>query len=190
MVDAFSGSFDSFVNELNNITNKGRYDVMPKLKPVKPKTINLTMPGLPASNTSSAPKGGIASGGGGSSELDRLMRAIRSQESNNNYGAYNSMYGASGAYQILKSNFAGPGGWDKEALGYDVSYSQFMNSKTIQDAIARYKLGQYLSKYGAAGAAVAWYGGPGAVKNMYSKSTQTGGYPSIYAYWNSVLSKM
>lgn len=187
MVDAFSGNFDNFVNELNNITSKGRYDVAPKLKPVKPKPITLTMPGLPASNTSSTPGGGSPKGG---SELDRLMRAIRSQESNNNYSAYNSMYGASGAYQILKSNFAGSGGWDREALGYDVSYSQFMNSPQIQDAIARYKLGQYLSKYGAAGAAVAWYGGPGAVKNMYSTTTQTGGYPSIYAYWNSVLSKM
>lgn len=188
MVDAFSGSFDSFVNELNNITSKGRYDVAPKLKPVKPKTINLQMPGLPAANYSSNGGGGGSPSGG--SELDRLMRAIRSQESNNNYSAYNSMYGASGAYQILKSNFAGSGGWDREALGRDISYSEFMNSPAIQDAIARYKLGAYLKKYGAAGAAVAWYGGPGAVKNMYSKNTQTGGYPSIYAYWNSVLSKM
>jgi len=187
VVDAFSGNFDGFISELNNITNKGRYDVAPKLKPVKPKTINLQMPGLPAAQYSG---GGTSGGPTGGSQLDRLMRAIRSQESNNNYKAYNSMYGASGAYQILKSNFAGSGGWDREALGYDVSYSQFMNSPQIQDTIARYKLGIYLKKYGAAGAAVAWYGGPGAVSNMHSKRTQTGGYPSIYSYWNSVLAKM
>lgn len=183
MVDNFSPQFTSFLNELGNIKAKGAYDVAPKLNPVKPRTINITNPTLQYSATG----GG---GGGGGNELDRLMRAIRSQESGNNYRAYNSMYGASGAYQILKSNFANSGGWDREALGRDVSYQEFMNNPQIQDAIARYKLGQYLAKYGAAGAAVAWYGGPGAVKNMHSKTTQAGGYPSLYAYWTSVLSKM
>jgi hypothetical protein len=182
VVNAFSDQFNSFINELNNIRAKGQYDVAPKLNPVQPKTINLSSPTL----------SGYSGGGGvsGSDQLSKLMRAIRSQESNNNYKAYNNMYGASGAYQILKSNFAGAGGWDREALGREVSYAEFMNSPQIQDAIARYKLGQYLKQYGAAGAAVAWYGGPGAVKNMYSTKTQTGGYPSLYAYWTSVLSKM
>jgi hypothetical protein len=177
MVDAFTNNFSNFINELNNISNKGRYDVQPKLNPVKPKTINMSMPGLPMA-------------GGGSSDLDRLIRAIKGQESSNDYGAYNKDSGASGAYQILKSNFVNSGGWDREALGRDISYSEFMNSPQIQDQIARYKLNQYLQKYGAAGAAVAWYGGPGAVSNMYSKTPQAGGYPSLYDYWNSVLSKM
>lgn len=182
MVDAFSSQFSNFMNELNRIKSAGNYDVTPKLNPVQPKTLNLTSPNLAT--------GGNSGGVSGSTQLDKLMRAIRQQESSNNYSAYNNMYGASGAYQILKSNFANAGGWDKEALGRDVSYQEFMNSPQIQDAIARYKLGQYLAKYGAAGAAVAWYGGPGAVSNMYSKTTQTGGYPSLYEYWNSVLSKM
>jgi hypothetical protein len=181
MVDNFTPQFSNFMNELNTIRSQGQFDVAPKLKPVQPKTININSPTL------SGYSGGGVSGG---DTLSKLMKAIRSQESGGNYGAYNSMYGASGAYQILKSNFANPGGWDKEALGRDVSYNEFMNNPQIQDAIARYKLGQYLSKYGAAGAAVAWYGGPGAVANMYSHSTQAGGYPSLYAYWNSVLSKM
>lgn len=181
MVDNFSSNLGNFFDELSRITNTGQFDVAPKLKPVKPKTINMSMPQLRGMD------GGGVTGG---DTLSKLMRAIRSQESNNNYSAYNNMYGASGAYQILKSNFAGQGGWDREALGRDVSYSEFMNSPQIQDAIARYKLGQYLQKYGPAGAAVAWYGGPGAVKNMYSQTTQRGGYPSIYAYWQSVLSKM
>lgn len=183
MVDAFSSNFGGFMNELNNITTKGNYQVAPKLNPVKPKTINLTMPGL----------AGVATGGGGSSatgDLAKLMAAIKSQESNNNYTATNPS-GASGAYQILKSNFAGTGsGWDMEALGHDVSYNDFMNSPALQDQIAQYKLGQYLKKYGAAGAAAAWYGGEGSVKDMYSTKTQVGGYPSMYAYWTSVLSKM
>jgi muramidase (phage lysozyme) len=175
VVDAFSSQFGNFIDELNNITSKGNYDVAPKLNPVKPKTINIGGVSLP----------GATGGGGGT--LDKLMKAIRQQESNGNYSAYNSMYGASGAYQILKSNIPS---WSREALGRSVNYNEFMNSPQVQDAIARYKLGQYLQKYGAAGAAVAWYGGPGAVANMNSKSTQRGRYPSIYAYWNSVLSKM
>lgn len=177
-------NFGSFLNELGNISNLGSYNVKPKLNPVKPTVVNVQAPDLPSARYSST------GGGGGGDLLSRLQRAIKGQESNNDYSAYNDMYGASGAYQILKSNFVGPGGWDKEALGRDISYSQFMNSRNLQDAIARYKLGQYLQRYGAAGAAVAWYGGPGAVDNMHDKSTQRGGYPSIYSYWNSVLNRM
>ena len=186
MVDNFSNQFGSFINELNNITSKGAYDVAPKLKPVKPKTLNLTMPGL-AGNAGIMGTGGVS---GATGNLAKLMNAIRSQESNNNYGAINKDSGASGAYQVMPFNIEGSGGWDMEALGRNISMSEFMSSRALQDQIARYKLGQYLNKYGAAGAAVAWYGGPGAVKNMHSKTTQAGGYPSLYAYWTSVLSKM
>ena len=171
----------SFLRELNRITATGNYDVAPKLNPVKPQTINLTGP-----TYNSPATGGIT----GSADIDKLMRAIRSQESGGNYGAVNKDSGAAGGYQIMPFNWSKTGGWDMEALGRDVSYNEFMNNPQIQDAIARYKLGQYLKKYGAAGAAVAWYGGEGSVKNMYSKTTQTGGYPSLYAYCTSVLSKM
>jgi hypothetical protein len=192
VVDAFSNQFGNFINELNTITDRGKFAVQPKLKPVQPKTVNLNIPNLPATSNNYSPSGGVGTGSplSGGTDLEKLMKAIRSQESNNNYSAYNGMYGASGAYQILKSNFADTGGWDKEALGRDISYDEFMKNPGIQDAIARYKLGKYLQQYGAAGAAVAWYGGPGQVKNMYSKTTQRGGYPSLYAYWQSVLNKM
>lgn len=189
MVDAFSNQFQNFLGELGNITSKGAYNVQPKLKPVKPKQLNFSMPGL----VSSPGMANNSSSGGGGSELDRLIRAIRGQESGGkgNYSAYNGLYGASGAYQILPSNWTAQGtGWDMDALGRDVSYDEFMRSPQIQDAIARHRLNIYLQKYGAAGAAVAWYGGPGAVKNMYSKTKQAGGYPSLYEYWKSVLSKM
>lgn len=183
MVDSFSPTFNSFMTELSNIASKGNFNVQPKLKPVKRQTLNLIMPNLPSG-------GNFSGGGGASSDLQRLMNAIRSQESNNNYGAVNRDSGASGAYQIMPSNINGNAGWDMEALGRNISMQEFMSNRQLQDQIAQYKLGQYLKKYGAAGAAVAWYGGPGAVKNMYSKTTQTGGYPSLYAYWTSVLSKM
>ena len=151
----------------------------------KPKTANynLSYGGGYAPSTST--------GTVGLADIDRLVKAIKAQESGNNYRARNSMSGASGAYQVMPSNITGVrSGWDWEALGRDISMSQFMNNPVLQDQIAKYKLGQYLKQYGAAGAAVAWYGGPGAVKNMYSKTTQAGGYPSLYAYWQAVLRRM
>lgn len=178
MVD-FTDGFMSFINELDTIARRGKFTPQAKLKPVKPKTINLNMPTL---------SGAQATGG---SELEKLIRAIRSQESNNNYHAINRDSGALGGYQIMPFNLSfGGGSWDIQALGRKVGRNEFLKNPTIQDAIARWQLSNYLKKYGAAGAAVAWYGGPGAVKNMHSKTPQAGGYPSLYAYWTSVLNKM
>lgn len=175
--------FNTFYDELNRITNSGQYGVAPKLNPSQPTHININTPRLHG--------GGGGGGPTGSGDLDKLMRAIRSNESSNNYRAINRDSGALGGYQIMPFNLSfGGGNWDVSALGRSVSRNEFMNDPSIQDAIARWQLGNYLSKYGAAGAAAAWYGGPGAVKNMYSHATQTGGYPSIYEYWNAVLSKM
>lgn len=174
---------NSFLNELQRISSQGNFNVQPKLKPVQPQSININLP----SNNYSAPTGGGPTGG---DELSRLMRAIRSKESGGNYRAVNKDSGAMGGYQIMPFNIFGGSEWDRRALGRDVNRSEFFNNPAIQDAIAKWQLGNYLKKYGAAGAAVAWYGGEGSVKNMYSKTTQTGGYPSLYAYWQSVLSKM
>jgi hypothetical protein len=120
-------------------------------------------------------------------DIGRLMRAIRGQESGGNYGATNPS-GASGAYQILRSNFEGNGGWDREALGRDVSYSEFISSPSVQDAIARYKLNQYMQSRGMAGAAATWYGGDWGYRHMYDKKPQAG-YPSMYDYVMSVLNR-
>lgn len=183
-------SIQDILSNLQTVGAMGNYQVAPKLPKPPPQKINYTNINLP----NNAPTGGGAVGGalGGSSStsaLDRLMAAIKKQESNGNYRATNPS-GATGAYQILRSNFEGAGGWDRDALGRDVNYNQFISDPSIQDAIARYQLGLYLQKYGPAGAAVAWYGGPGAVSHMYDKTPQSGGYPSLYAYWNSVLNKM
>lgn len=186
MVDLFTDSFGSFINELNNITGKGTYGVQPVLNPVKPKNFNLTMPNLPSANYSAT--GGT---GGATGSLAQLMKAIKSQESGGNYQAINKDSGAAGGYQIMPMNLSfGGGSWDRQAIGRSVSRDEFLNNPGIQDSIAKWQLNNYLNKYGAAGAAVAWYGGPGSVKNMHSKTTQAGGYPSLYAYWTSVLDKM
>jgi hypothetical protein len=178
-------SAQDILNSVQAIGSQGNYQMAPKLpKPVIPKFQPISVGAI-----SPVPVGHKSNSSTGMSALDRLMAAIRSQESGGNYRATNPS-GASGGYQMLKSNFVNPGGWDKEALGHDITYDQFMNSSSLQDAIARYKLGQYLAKYGLSGAAAAWYGGPGAVSHMYDKTPQAGGYPSLYAYIQSVLGKM
>lgn len=192
-----NSSLSNLLDELRQTGNQGsNYTPVQKLPTYTPTPIKaLSAPSgwLNGYSAQGAQSGlgallGAASGqGGATGDLAKLMRAIRSQESSGNYGAVNSMSGAAGGYQIMPANLPQ---WSREALGHSVNMQQFMKSPQIQDAIAKYKLNQYLQKYGAAGAAAAWYGGPGAVKNMNSRTTQRGGYPSLAAYWNSVLAKM
>lgn len=143
------------------------------------------------------PGGGGSTTGGqniptvkGGGTFEKFVNAITGQESGGNYNARNSSSGAMGRYQIMPSNLGGKkSGWDYEALGYDVSPAQFMGSPQLQDAIARYQLSKYYKKYGAWGAAVAWYAGPGAV-NRANKNKSQGAYPTINQYANSILKRM
>lgn len=142
------------------------------------------------------PGNGGSSGGGtvtgsGLKGFDAFLNAISGQESGGNYNARNSGSGAMGRFQVMPGNIAGAGGWDKEALGYDISTSQFQNNPKLQDQIARYKLQQYYNKYGPRGAAIAWYAGPGAVRySSGALSRHQKGGPSINDYANSVLKRM
>lgn len=180
---------NSLIQRLGQIGQSGSYT--PQMKLPKPKPLATLSPfqGLPpgigANSGVTAGTGPVGALPGGS--LGQLMRAIRGQESGGRYSATNPS-GASGAYQILRSNFEGPGGWDREALGRDVSYAQFMGSPAIQDAIAKYKLGQYMKTRGMAGAAATWYGGNWGYQHMYDKRPQAG-YPSMYSYVMSVLNR-
>lgn len=176
---------DSLLNQLGQIGQRGSYTPQMKLPAPKPQATLQAFAGLPpGTGVNSGVTGGTASIPG---DLGRLMRAIRGQESGGNYRAYNPS-GASGAYQILKSNFVNAGGWDKEALGRDITYNEFMNSPQIQDAMARYKLGQYLKSRGMAGAAATWYGGDYGYNHMHDRKPQNG-YPSIYDYVMSVINR-
>ena len=100
---------------------------------------------LPAAEQYSGPVG--ASGGGGGKGFNSFMGAISAKESGNNYGARNRDSGAMGKYQIMPANIQGNRGWDYEALGRNISTSQFMASPQLQEAIAKYKLQQYYNKW-------------------------------------------
>lgn len=177
---------NDLLTQLSTIAQRGNYTPAMKLPDPKPQTALGAFAGLP---------GGLGAGSGVTGgtlavpgDLGRLMRAIRGQESGGRYGATNPS-GASGAYQILRSNFEKAGsGWDMEALGRDVTYNQFMSSPQIQDAIAKYKLGQYLKSRGMAGAAATWYGGDWGYNHMYDRKPQAG-YPSMYDYVMSVINR-
>lgn len=119
--------------------------------------------------------------------LNALMQAIREQESSNTYEVQNGI-GAMGAYQIMPSNIEGDGGWDMEALGHNITGQEFLNSPTLQNDIARFKLREYFKQYGAGGAAKAWYAGPGNA-TLDSNAPQYGG-PSVNTYADSVLALM
>lgn len=129
--------------------------------------------------------------GAGGAKLKAFLQAISRQESGGNYqakGVQTASGRAYGKYQILDSNFVGKGGWDKETLGRDITLEQYLNSPKLQERMAQGKLSSYFNKYGAAGAAKAWYAGEGN-HNTNSNSPQYGG-PSINAYAASVIKRM
>lgn len=127
---------------------------------------------------------GLGNKGGGSS-FQKFINSIAKQESGGNYRAVNKSSGALGKYQIMPSNVPS---WSKEALGHSITPQQFLKSPNLQERVARSKLSYYFNKYGAAGAAKAWYGGEGAARR--SSNTRQGAYPSINAYASRVTSRL
>lgn len=150
--------------------------------------------GHPVGERSSQAGGGAASrvdrGPVGGAGFDAFLRSIAKQESGSNYSAVGipTRYGrALGKYQILPNNVRA---WSREALGRSVSPEQFLRSPQLQEQIARYKLAQYYKRYGAAGAAKAWYGGEGAARRNSSKRYYGGAHPSLNEYARSVVRRM
>lgn len=118
---------------------------------------------------------------------EAFINAIAGQESGGNYNAENGDTGAYGKYQIVPSNWPA---WAEEAgIGADAP-----RTPENQEIVARFKLGQYYDKYGARGAAIAWYGGEGALnysdEALNRKQGDNGEYPSINEYADEVLGRM
>lgn len=120
------------------------------------------------------------------SDLDALLRAIGGQESGGDYGATNSRTKAFGKYQIMPENWPS---WSREA-GLPEGAEQTPEN---QEKVARYKLGEYLQKYGAEGAAAAWYGGEGAVnwgEDARNRKQGNGDEPSVNEYVAQVMGRI
>lgn len=119
-------------------------------------------------------------------EREAFINAIAGQESGGNYDAVNARTGASGKYQIMPENWPA---WAEEAgIGRDAEMTP-----ENQEIVARYKLGQYYDKYGARGAAMAWYAGEGSLEygeEALNRKQGNGAEPSINEYADSVLARM
>lgn len=121
-------------------------------------------------------------------EFEALVNAIGGQESEGSggYNAVNGRTGASGKYQIMPSNWPS---WAEEA---GLSADAPMTPEN-QEIVARHKLREYYDKYGARGAAIAWYGGEGALNysdEALNRKQGNGNEPSINEYANDVMSRM
>jgi hypothetical protein len=110
--------------------------------------------------------------------LDQLLYGVRQVESGGNYSVVNSI-GAVGAYQVMKGNIPS---WTRKALGYSMTWQQFRDSRSAQDAVARVILGGYYKKYGAAGAASMWFSG-----QPNPNSSASDGGNTVRQYVNKVL---
>ncbi|EJC75567.1 Prophage tail length tape measure protein [Rhizobium leguminosarum bv. trifolii WSM2012] len=97
-------------------------------------------------------------------DVSAYAKAIKSIESGGNYGALgpvtNSGDRAYGAYQVMGANIPS---WTKQALGRSMTASEFLTDRGAQDAVFSHKFGGYADRFGASGAAQAWFGGPGSV---------------------------
>jgi murein DD-endopeptidase MepM/ murein hydrolase activator NlpD len=124
-----------------------------------------------------------------SPQFQAFAQAISGQESGGNYGAVNSSSGAMGRYQIMPANIAGPGGWDQQVLGRNITTSKFLHSPKVQDRIALHMLQPMFAKHGVRGAASEWYSGdPNAWRGAHGGSQQENA-PSIANYANQILQR-
>lgn len=118
--------------------------------------------------------------------FEQLFYGIVQQESGGNYsatGAYVNGDRAYGKYQVMGANIPG---WTKAYYGKSLTPSQYLSNHAAQDAVARGVLKSYYNKWGARGAAAAWYAGPGNHNLDQSTSSQPSG-PSIKGYVDSVI---
>lgn len=94
--------------------------------------------------------------------LSAMMAAIGSVESGGRYGVTGGVIPSTGdraygKYQVMGANVPS---WTKEALGREMTPDAFLKDSGAQDAVARYKMNQYLQKFGTIGdVASVWLSG-------------------------------
>jgi hypothetical protein len=117
--------------------------------------------------------------------LDQLIYGIRMVETSGRKDGYSTVNsaGAVGAYQVMKANIPS---WTKEALGHSMTWQQFRDSPSSQDAVARYKLGKTYAKYGPEGAAAVWFSGQ-PNPNSTASDAAAGGGNTVREYVDKVM---
>ncbi|ATW62470.1 glycosylase [Streptomyces phage WRightOn] len=118
--------------------------------------------------------------------FEQFFSAIAEQESNGRYnavGVWVNGHRAYGKYQVMDFNIPS---WTKKHYGKSLTPQQFLNNPAAQEAVARGVLKGYYNKYGARGAASAWYSGN---PNLHMSTKSQPGGPSIKGYVDSVINK-
>lgn len=122
----------------------------------------------------------------GQPTFEQFFSAISEQESGGRYnavGVWVNGHRAYGKYQVMDFNIPS---WTKKHYGKSLTPQQFLNNPKAQEAVARGVLQGYYNKYGARGAASAWYSGN---PNLHMSTSSQPGGPSIKGYVDSVISK-
>ena len=133
--------------------------------------------------------------------IDRLRNAIIWQESAGDAAIINPDSGALGLAQVMPDNLAGVGqGWDFEALGRDLSASEFLADADAQTQIVNHQLlaiyqRQVQDGYGEEEAirrtAAEWYSGnPDKADDTAAQYWNGSEYPSIKDYSDDVLNRV
>lgn len=128
-------------------------------------------------------------------EVLAILRAIITKESSGNYRAVNPHSGALGFAQIMPSNLRS---WSLDALGREVSRSEFLNSPSVQLQIISHRLNKYwqsalVKSNGDEALAVRmvaslWYSGKAHLFDSWTPQSYAGyRYPSIAEYTIAVL---
>jgi len=129
-------------------------------------------------------------------KVTALMRAIIGQESAGKFNIVNPHSGALGYGQVMEANVPS---WTMEALGYELSTHEFLNSPKLQIKVIKFQLDKaWKSQLAVAKTeeeqvrrvASIWYSGRGRLWNN-TKPQFYGGhpYPSISDYTKSVFQK-
>jgi hypothetical protein len=107
-----------------------------------------------------AQAGSLNMGGSEAPESPRVSAYLRALRKSNNMDVNDrTLTGQMGTYG-MSAETAGigqQGGWDQQALGRNISAKEFLDSKKLQNQIARYKFGKYLKRSGEEGALEKWH---------------------------------
>jgi hypothetical protein len=125
----------------------------------------------PQGSPQSSPQGSQPSGGDQSTDdvWEARSRGIAGIESGGEKDPYATISAptrgdrAYGKYQVMGANIPQ---WTQAATGTALTPQQFLNAPKVQEATFRHQFGSYVDKYGEEGAARAWYGGEGGMKNL------------------------
>jgi hypothetical protein len=92
---------------------------------------------------------------------------------------------AYGKYGIMGANIPG---WTRDALGRSLTPQQFLADRDAQEATAKHRFQNYANKYGEEGAARAWFGGEGGMKNL--GATDVHGRLNVGTYGQDFMRRM